>query len=68
MSIIMRDSNGNIGSVSMPINCREYRTEVGEDGIIENIECISRTVKSECKMCGLMNAVEPQHGDIDSKG
>jgi len=67
MSITMRGPDGQIVTVATAINCEEYRTEVGEDGIIENIECASRTVKPECKTCGLTNAVKPQHENIDSK-
>jgi len=67
MSIIMRGPDGNIVTVATAVNCKEYRTEVGEDGIIESIECASRTVKPECKTCGLVNAVKPQREGIDSK-
>ena len=67
MSIRMRGPDGNIVYLGMAINCKEYRTEVGEDGIIEKIECAASTVKPECETCSLPNAVKPKHGKIDSK-
>ena len=67
MSIRMRGPDGQIQYLAMAINCEEYRTEEGEDGIIESIECVSRTVKPECEMCSLMNAVEPQRKNMDPK-
>jgi len=67
MSIEMRRPDGQIVRVAMPIECKEYHTEVGEDGIIESIVCVSRAVRPECKMCSLINAVKPKGENIDSK-
>ena len=67
MSIQMRGPDGNIVYIAMALECDEYHTEVGEDGIIESIECVSRTVKPECKQCSLKNAVKPQSTRIDPK-
>jgi len=60
MSIQMRGPDGNVVHVAMAIECDEYQTEVGEDGIIESIKCVSQTVKPACKQCSLRNAAELQ--------
>jgi hypothetical protein len=67
MSIVMKGPDGNIFTIATAINCKEYRTEVWDDGFIKHIECASRTVKPECKTCGLTNAVKPQHRGLDPK-
>jgi len=67
MSIEMRGPDGQIRHIGMFIECEEYRTAIGEDGVIESIECVSRTVKPECKQCSLTNALKPQHESSDPK-
>ena len=67
MSIPMRMSDGSIAYIGMSLNCKEFRTVEGEDGVIEKIECISRTVKPECEECSLINAVKPQRVGLDPK-
>ncbi len=67
MSIRMRGPDGDIVYVAMAINCKESRTEVGEDGVIEKIECAASTVKPECETCSLTNAVKFEQRNLDSK-
>jgi hypothetical protein len=67
MSIQMRGEDGKIHYIGMSINCEECRFNRGEDGIIESIDCVSETVKPECKECSLINAVKPQRKGIDPK-
>lgn len=63
----MRGPDGKIVTIAMAINCDEYRTETGEDGIIKHIERASRTVKAECKTCSLVNAIRLQRQSTDPK-
>jgi len=51
----IRKANEQTVYLPTKINCRKFYTEIGDDGIVVNIKCISRTVKSGCKTCGLVN-------------
>jgi hypothetical protein len=55
MGIKMRRKDGLICYISIAIECDEYQVIKGEDGIIERIDCTSKTLKTECEKCSLVN-------------
>ena len=64
MRIKMRTADGRIVYRAMAINCKEYYVESGPVGVVERLECISKTAKPECQMCSLINPVKPQQPGI----
>ena len=51
----IRKANEQTVYLPTKINCRKFYIEIGDDGIVVNIKCISRKIKSGCKTCGLVN-------------
>ena len=46
---------GQIYNISMFINCNCFATKKDKNGVIEEINCISKTIKPCCNKCSLIN-------------
>ena len=53
MSMKIKKANGHVVYLPVKINCKKFRTEVGDDGFIEKVRCAAKKRKAECKTCGL---------------
>jgi len=55
MSFKIKKTNGYTVYIPAIINCDRFCTEMGDDGFIKAIKCVSSKLKHGCKICGLVN-------------
>ena len=58
MSFKIKEANGQIVYIPAIINCDQFCTEMGDDGFIEAIKCVSSKLRHGCKTCGLVNPIK----------
>jgi len=46
MSFKIKKANGHTVYLHVLINCNKFRTEVGDDGFVESVKCISSKGKA----------------------
>lgn len=55
MNFKIKKANGHTVYIPAIINCDEFRTEMGDDGFIEDIKCVSSKLRRGCRTCALVN-------------
>ena len=55
MSFKIKKANGHTVYIPAIINCDQFCTEMGDDGFIEAIICVSSKLRRGCRTCGLVN-------------
>jgi hypothetical protein len=65
MMFKIKKSNDRVVYLPSTINCSRYRIEADNDGIIEQIKCVSRYLRRACKTCGLICHAKPHRRKKD---